>query len=299
MISDRIISKSDGLALALAISVPNGKPRAIVQFSHGMAEHKERYFAFMRFLSSHGFLCIIHDHRGHGESVSGKNDLGYFYTENPQYIVDDLYQVTQYAKARYGNLPVYIFSHSMGTLVVRNYLKTYDTAVEKVVLCGPPVKNSQAGLGVAIAKTMKLFGGGKRRSKLINKIAEGRYSKEHDIANGWINSDRAEVEKYNQDELCGYIFTVNGYVNLLKLLRNAYRRHGWHVRNKKLAIYIVAGREDPVIESEEKIEHLVHFLHSVGYKNIFVRLYGGMRHELLNETNKQAVYKDILDFFAK
>ena len=43
--------------------------RGIVQLVHGKNEHKGRYIAFMRFLASNGFLTIINDHRGHGESI--------------------------------------------------------------------------------------------------------------------------------------------------------------------------------------------------------------------------------------
>ena len=123
---EKIKSQKDGLELEIAIFEPSEKPKAIVQISHGMAEHKERYYPFMEFLSKKGFVCVINDHRGHGESVKKKEDHGYFYTENIDYIVDDLHQVTLFAKEKFQSLPVFLFSHSMGTLVSRNYLKKFD-----------------------------------------------------------------------------------------------------------------------------------------------------------------------------
>ena len=113
---DWIKSSSDELKIELAYTVPKGEIKGIVQISHGMSEHKERYFKFMEYLSENGYVCIINDHRGHGNSVKSSKDLGYFYTEDTNFIIDDLYDVTKYIKNKYPNHKIYLFSHSMGTL---------------------------------------------------------------------------------------------------------------------------------------------------------------------------------------
>ena len=64
-----LFSARDGLELPLLVCVPDGDVRAVVQFSHGMCENKERYAPFMEFLAVHGFACAIHDHRGHGAAA--------------------------------------------------------------------------------------------------------------------------------------------------------------------------------------------------------------------------------------
>ena len=75
-------SRFDGIQISCLVTQPEaGNPcKGIVQFAHGMCEHKERYLPFMEFLSSNGYVCVINDHRGHGESVIESEDLGYFYT---------------------------------------------------------------------------------------------------------------------------------------------------------------------------------------------------------------------------
>ena len=100
---DSIKSNSDKLNIEIAYTIPTNEIKGIVQFSHGMAEHKERYFKFMEYLSDRGYVCIINDHRGHGNSVKDKKDLGYFYTEDINFIIDDLYDVTMYIKNKYPN----------------------------------------------------------------------------------------------------------------------------------------------------------------------------------------------------
>lgn len=294
---DKIKSKKDNLEIELAISEPlEGEPKGIVQISHGMAEHKERYFDFMEYLSSKGYVCVIHDHRGHGASAKEINDLGYFYTEDISYIIEDLYQVTEYITSRYKNLNLYIFSHSMGTLVSRNYLKKYDEKIQKIILCGPPTENKLAGVGIFLAKLTKVLKGEKYRSRFLNTLTFGSYNTKHKIENGWICSNEKAVEGYNKDNLCGYIFTTNGFINLFKLMKEAYSKKNWQVKNKNMPIFIIAGKDDKVIQNEEKFNHLKSFLHSIGYVNIKSKLYEGKRHELINEDNHMEVYQDVLNF---
>lgn len=294
---ERIKSKKDNLEIELAISEPSSiKPKGIVQISHGMAEHKERYFDFMEYLSSKGYICVIHDHRGHGASIKDFNDLGYFYTEDISYIVEDLYQVTEYITSKYKNINVYIFSHSMGTLVSRNYLKKYDDKIQKIILCGPPTENKLSRVGIFFAKLTKSFKGEKYRSKFLNTLTFGSYNTKHKIENGWICSNETAVECYNKDNLCGYIFTTNGFINLFKLMKEAYNKKNWQMKNNNMPIFIIAGKDDKVIQNEGKFEHLKSFLQTMGYTNIKSKLYEDKRHELINEENHMEVYQDVLDF---
>ena len=58
----RIQSAFDGLTLEMEMMIPE-KVKGIVQISHGMAEHKERYEQFMEYLAGYGYMSVIHDHR--------------------------------------------------------------------------------------------------------------------------------------------------------------------------------------------------------------------------------------------
>lgn len=293
---ENIISEKDCLQLEVAILEPKEKPKGIVQISHGMSEHKERYYEFMKYLSENGYICVIHDHRGHGASVKNKRDLGYFYTEDINYIIDDLYQITKYIKNKYPDLKINLFAHSMGTLVARGYLKKYDDKINKMILSGPPTENSMALLGLMIAKFLNIFYKKNVPNKLLNNLTFGNYSKDVNKKNEWICLNEDIVEAYNKDELCGYIFTTNGFINLYKLMINAFKKNNWNMKNKNLPIYIIAGRNDKVIQNEEKFTKLSKFITERGYKNVQSKLYNDMKHESLNEKNNKIVYKDILDF---
>ena len=292
----KIPSAYDGLELDTAILVPEGAPRAIVQISHGMAEHKERYFDFMRFLSENGFVCVIHDHRGHGGSVKSPQDYGYFYTEDEQAVVDDVHTVTAYVRQLWPGLPIWLFGHSMGSLIARCYLKKYDAELSGVILCGPPTRNSLAGFGLGLAKLLNHVYPEKKPNMLLNAMAFGGYHKGINVLNGWISFNEENVTRYNDDPQCGFGFTTNGFINLLKLQKGAYESEDWQVRKPELPVFIIAGESDPVIISKENFRELAEFLGKLGYRNIKSRLFSGMRHEVLNEKEHETVYRAVVDF---
>ena len=114
--------------------------------------------------------------------------------------------------------------------------------------------------------------------------------------NSWICSDDKTVEVYDHNDLCGFTFTINGFENLFKLMKDIYSKKGWSLNNKDLPILFIAGKDDPIILNEDKWTKSQNFLKEIGYKNVTGKLYEGLRHEILNEKNNEEIYKDILDF---
>lgn len=292
-------SNCDGLPLSLAITEPDGDVRGIVQFSHGMAEHKERYYEFMEYLTANGCACVINDHRGHGESVKSKEDLGYFYDDTADYIVEDLHQITLMMKERFPGKPVYLFGHSMGSLIVRKYLQKYDKELEKLVVCGSPSKNPLVGAALTLVALQKAFKGERYRSMMIQKMAFGSYT--NNLADvetpfDWLSANRENVREYIKDDLCGFVFTLNGFRNLFLLMKQVYEPKGWLMQNKALPIMFIAGADDPVIIGKKSWLEAQSFLRNLGYTNVGGKLYDGLRHEILNENCHNEIYGDVLDF---
>ena len=125
------------------------------------------------------------------------------------------------------------------------------------------------------------------------------YNKGYNAENEWLSKNPENISIYNDDELCGFIFTTNGFINLYKLLKKAFEPQKYEVKNKKLNIFLIAGKNDPVIQSEQKFKNLEQFLNKLGYKNIKSKLYKNLRHEILNEKEKSEVYNDVLNFINK
>ena len=138
------ISGSDGLALSVLRIEPDlSRPiKGIVQLVHGMSEYKERYVDFMKYLAENGYITVIHDHRGHGESIKEKDDLGYLYEGGYEALIEDIHEITletkEYVKEELGlsDRPYILLGHSMGSLAVRCYIKKYDDEIDKLCVLG-------------------------------------------------------------------------------------------------------------------------------------------------------------------
>lgn len=299
MKSMKIESPFDGLLLDVAIIEPAGTPQGIIQFSHGMSEHKERYFDFMEFLASAGFVCVIHDHRGHGESVKEPGVFGDFYTGDTESIIGDLHTVIDTMKELYPDLPTYLFSHSMGTLVARGYMKKYDWEIDKLVLCGPPTRNKMAGMGLLLSRFFYLFDKSSKPNKLLNDIAFSGADNSFGPGESWLSANKDNAIAYAEDPLCGFTFATSGFVNLTRMMKEDYEKKGYRMGNPDLPILLIAGEDDPIIQSPAMFQDTIKFLKGLGYSKVYGRLYEGLRHEILNEKENMKVYRDVLSFFAK
>ena len=113
------------------------------------------------------------------------------------------------------------------------------------------------------------------------------------ITNTWLSVNRANVQSYNNDPLCGFRFTVNGYRVLMQLLRDTYAEKGWGVSRPELPVHFIAGANDPCIVSLKKFSKAVTFLRARGYRQVTSKVYPGLRHEILNENNKEDVWRDL------
>lgn len=291
----KIKSNYDGLELDGIIKKTKTKPIGIVQISHGMAENKERYKDFMKYLSAKGYIVVIHDHRGHGKSVLKSDDLGYF-NSNRNILVEELYQVTTYIKELYPNLKITLFAHSMGSLVARLYIQKYDNMIDKLILCGAPTYNPFSKMGSLLSDILGKIKGEKYRSNFINKLVFKNHNKNYDVPNSWICSDKKIVSEYNKNNYCGFIFTIDGFKMLFYMMRTVFKKNLYKVKNKALPILLIGGMDDPVISGKKKFNHLCDFLKDIGYLNLKGKLYPNMRHEILNEKCNDMVYEDILAF---
>lgn len=287
-------SEADGLRLEGTLVFPSGAPKGIVQISHGMAEHRQRYLPFLDFLAEAGYLGAIHDHRGHGGSAKSPEDYGYFGAPGWQGAVSDLAQVNAYLKERYPGLPLSLFAHSMGTMIARIFLKEHDGAIQKLVLCGPPTENKLAGVGIALARLLEAFCGGHHRSKFLHRLAFAGYDKKGEPENSWVCANPETLSAYQADPACGFLFTANGFAALFSLMQQCFSKKGWQMRHADLPILLIAGADDPVIQSPAAFEQAAEFLRQRGYGDIRTRLYPGLRHELLNERENGRIYADVL-----
>ena len=279
---------------------PDGiKPIGVMEFVHGMCEKRQRYADTMKYFNSKGFICAISDIRGHGENILTNEDLGYFGDDGYKGLTDDVHEFTMYLKREFPNLPLILIGHSMGSLIVRTYLKKNSREVDAVVISGSPSDYKLAGIGKFAAHFLALFRGWHYRSPMLEHMVNAPFEKpfsKEGIVNSWLTTDRHIVELYNSDPLCGYPFTLNGYYTLFNLIQQVYSKMGWTSKNTSLPVMFVSGSEDPCRKNDYAFKKAVTHLKRCGYPNTYYKLYQDMRHEIFNEKGKKEVYDDILKF---
>ena len=295
-----VVSDYDGLQLHGTVYLPAETPKGIVQLVHGMCEHQKRYFPLMRFLAENGYIAACYDQRGHGATAVNKEDLGWFRDFHGKAIVEDCAQVTKYLKTEYPDLPLTLFGHSMGSMVVRCYLREHDDLIDKLVVCGSPAPNPLAGVAVGLAKIIRVFRGQRHRSKLLSFLSTGKGNQEFSKAGkgSWLTHDEEVVKAYYADEKCGFKFTVNGFENLFNLMKYTYKKRGYRVQNPNLPIFFISGGDDAVLGGEKNWEKVTEFTRKVGYANVAWKLYKDMRHEIHNDLCREEVYADVLQFLT-
>lgn len=302
-VSFTVKSRIDGLKLSgMYIEPIEQEAKAVIQIVHGMCEHKERYEEVMRYLAKEGYAVFIHDKRGHGASVLAEEDLGYMYGGNAEAYLEDILQVNEFAKERYPELPLVLFGHSMGSLGVRTFTKKYDDKIDALIVCGSPSKNPSLGAGQMLVNVQKKLFGGRHVAKLLAKMSIGSFeSRFHEEAgkSAWICSNPEVVKAYEEDPLCGFTFTVDAYQVLFELMKRTYDETGWKLSNSELPVRFIAGADDPCIVNKEQFIQAVDTMKKAGYHKVSAKLYHGMRHEILNETDREKVYKDLVEYLKK
>ncbi|MGG5372617.1 alpha/beta fold hydrolase [Enterococcus sp. AZ196] len=273
------------------------EPKAVLQVTHGMAEHLMRYEPLANYLNERNVAVIGHDHLGHGASVE-ENPQGYFHDETIKHgLVQDLYQVTKWGQSHYPDLPFFVLGHSMGSFVLRNYLAEYGEQIDGAILVGTgqqPVWLTRFGQGAA--KVLSRFQGKKHPSRLIDQLAFGNMNRK--IFNkrtdkDWLVSLAEEVDAYLADPNCGFLFTLSGYHELFSLIIRAQEPELLKKIPKKLPLLFLSGKEDPVGEYGKGVMKAAKAYQAAGVEQVTVQLYEKARHELLNETQKLTVFQDI------
>lgn len=282
--------------------MPSEGVKAVFQIVHGMAEHGERYEDFAKFLCQKGFAVVVDDHMGHGKSVKSDDELGYFGDDMGwDTLVEDERTITEFIKKEIPETPIVFFGHSMGSFIAREYIRRYgtDEKIKATIFCGSSGKNPAAPIAIRLAGMIAKKKGKMHRSEFINKIAFGTYNSKIPNAKtafDWLTSDSEIVDKYIADKYCGFLFTAAGYKDLFTILHKVSGKDWYNEVCNDIPILVTAGEDDPVGTYGKGIKEIYNGLIEAGKKDVTLRLYPAMRHEILNEKERATVYEEIADW---
>lgn len=293
---------SSGLCDIFAQSfIPDsGNVKAVIQISHGMTEHSDRYIPFAEKLCEAGYAVFTNDHLGHRRSVKDDSMLGFFGSEKGYMnIVNDCKKLTEIAKAEYPDVPYFFFGHSMGSFIARCYTKYYGDGIDAAVYCGTSGPNPGASVGIAMAKLISKTKGEMHRSEFINSVAFGTYNKKTAKKTDcdWLTKDEEIVQEYIADKYCGFIFTAAGFKDLFSVLNEVNANDWYQSFNKELPVLLIAGEDDPVGAYGKGVTKVYENLKNTSHGDVTLKLYPTDRHEILNETDREDVMNYLVEWF--
>lgn len=294
-----VLSAADGHRIRIQRWSPDGEPAAVVQIMHGLGEHAARYARFAEAAAARGFSVVAHDHRGHGAHA---DEPGRFAAvDGWNKVVADAHRVNDAIVTAAPDTPVVMVGHSMGSYVAQAFAMHYGGRLAGLLLSGSN-RHSRftllAGAIVARAEAFRLGGSG--HSPLLHRLSFGRYNRPFAPARtdfDWLSRDKAEVDRYLADPLCGGPFTCSLWLELLRgLLRLSTRESAGRVPGD-LPILITGGGDDP-LGGDKGMGRLALRYAETLHNRLSVKVYPGGRHEMLNDVDRDRVTADWLDWIA-
>ena len=273
-------------------------PMGVVQISHGLTDHIDRYDRFARFLAENGYVVCGNDHLGHGKAAAESGKLGNFGAPDTDIrMVDDMNVLAKIMQKKYPDFPYYILGHSMGSLLARLYTAQFGEGISGLILSGTFHLGGKAS---ALSEWVLPFGemiGSDRYSdtgsEVLGKIT-AKYFKEDD-SSAWLSLSRENREEALCDPYFDYPITNSSAMIVAKMLLRASSDDCYAMVPQGLPVFLISGGKDPlglfgrgVLTVCDKYEYYG--------ADAQMKLYPGLRHEILNEDDYESIYSDILEW---
>lgn len=284
--------------------IPDGEVTGILQIAHGMVEFIERYEEFAHYLNEQGILVVGNDHLGHGASVCSTRDHGYFAEKNGnKVLLADMRELQRITQEKYPGVPYFLLGHSMGSFLARQYICIHGNWLDGAIICGTGWHSGlETAAGMALCQVIARIKGWRHRSRTMTKIVMGSFNKKFEpcrTPEDWISRDEAVVDKYRSDQRTRFTFTVNGYYNMLYSINYLTHSKNLVKMPKDLPVLFIAGENDPVGNFGLGVKKSAVSMRAVGMKQVECKLYPHDRHEILNEPDRQVVYKDVWNWIKE
>jgi alpha-beta hydrolase superfamily lysophospholipase len=208
--------------------------------------------------------------------------------------IDDLHELRAMAESRVGDdTPMFLFAHSMGSLIALAYLTHHADGLAGSVLCGVPFDVDGAA---ALAPLLQGFAEMRDQPAADLLGANNAPFEPARTAYDWLSRDADEVDRYVADPMCGddNPLTYGYLIDLFDVVAPARAE----VESITCPVFVIAGDQDPAAGMGAHATTLTNALRSAGV-DVEVILYEGARHELLNETNRDQVTGDIIGWLQR
>jgi acylglycerol lipase len=259
----------DGLALRTLRWPAAGTTRAHLLLIHGIAEHAGRHAHVASRFALAGIETHAYDLRGFGASAGRRA-----YVDRWSQHYDDLEDQLVAIRAGAGGLPVVLYGHSMGGLIALGY-----------VLADPPRPRPELLVlsAPAIAAVVPRW---KRTVADVLGRALPRFEVANDLPAGGLSRDPQIEVAYRSDPLNVHRTTARLGQELFREQARVQARLA-QIQALPLPTYVLHGTDDPIVpvSSSASLE---------GRGNVTRHVYPGLRHEMHNEPEADAVIGDTI-----
>jgi alpha-beta hydrolase superfamily lysophospholipase len=282
---------ADGVEISYRRWLSEGTPRAVVQIAHGASEHSARYERFAKFLNGRGYGVYAEDHRGHG-ATAATTGVGRGGPRGWLGMVDDLKELGVIARADLGELPVVLFGHSMGSFLAQAFAQTYGDELAGLVLSGS--SGGLENLDDTIALLEQVAEAGADEPAPIFGPLNAPFEPARTPFD-WLSRDEAEVDKYVADPMCGddAPLTIGLVLDMIRANRDVWTPEAEKRIPKDLPVLMITGEADPVSDGGRTVRELEARYRGNAMTDVTAHYYPDARHELLNETIRDAVQEDV------
>lgn len=281
------------------VYTPKEPPHAILQMIHGMNGTIAQYEDFALFLAENGIMFCGAELIGHGINITSKEDMWYFGSgASDKFLTADTASMTSVIRKKYRRLPLVLCGHSLGSFIARDYVTVpeYTELVDGAVFEGTsgeiPTKFQKL-----YCKAICCFKGEKSVNKRFNDAFFDRLREKtkSEGPNAWACSNNEFIKIADSLDPQPY-FTSKGFLDMFNILLKINDPAWAESVPKNLPLLIISGEDDPVGEYGEGVRRIYENLDNAEICNLKMKLYKNMRHELLCETDRAEVFRDILDW---
>lgn len=276
--------------------------RGIIQIAHGMSETAARYQRFALALTEAGFVVYANDHRGHGKTAGTPEELGWPGEDGFNGMARDMISLGTLISAHYPDLPLFLFGHSMGSFLSQKVMYEAPEAYHGFLLSGTNGPRGLLSFGQQLATLQCKLQGPQHPSLLMNAITFGSFNKRFlpmRTPFDWLSRDEAEVDKYINAPMCGFICSAGFFSSMFALLREIHKNSRLSLIPKDKPVYIFGGDSDPVGLYGAGPKRLAEMYVRQGIRDVQLKLYAEGRHEMLNEINRDEVTQDCIEWINK
>lgn len=276
------------------IYVPACEPEGIVQLVHGFGEHSRRYFHMIVAFMDAGYIVAADDHVGHGATAIANGTWGDWGDAGPRTMMEDEKRFKDLVCAKYPGLPYFMFGHSMGSMIARDFSAKYGDELAGAIYCGTTgiFKNTRE----VRAKLDEAIAAGKAHESDPSFVSElmgwmfARCDEGAALGNEWICHDPYVQKDHAADPFDAFAHPVHN-VSLRDFIDMMLCIEGpeWARRvPADLPVLLIAGDQDPVGNYGAGVYQCANWLIDTGHESVVTHLYSGYRHEIHN-------YDDIKD----